>query len=239
MKKINFFAIYAAIFLGIVHLSQPLTAQTKPIAIVVKTTGISYHIKGKKKTPIRVKDFVQSGDIIHAKKNALVHLQFSSGIIFSLGSPQSVTEVKINNFISKQGSTKIQMEVYKGSLASSTEKLSKKDYIEVVTPTAIAGVRGTEFLVDVEKESTEVLVNDGLVSVSDIEKEKEVMVEPGKKVVATTTGLQLEIIKKFEKQRFEIFKALEDSKQKNIEALKEQVERDRKNLESVKNPFEN
>jgi hypothetical protein len=230
--------IYPALMVTILSLSFPISAESqKTVALVVKTSGISYLLRDKKRSPIKVNDFVLADDIIQTKKNGTVHIQFSSGIIFLIGTTVSDSEVKIKKFEKTEKSQNIGLELLKGSLAASSEKLAKGENITVSTPTAIAGVRGTEFIVDYNQTNTEVMVNEGSVAVSDKDEKEEIIVEPGKKVIATTKGLQMKIMEQFEKQRFEIFKALEESKQKNMEALIQQIERDRQNLESVKNPF--
>ena len=230
---------YPVILIVLMSSAFPLSAESsKPIALVVKTSGISHLLRGSKRTPVKINDFVMPEDRIQTNKNATVNLQFSSGVIFMIGSTSSDSDVKIKKFEKTDDSQEIGLELIKGSLAASSEKLAKKDSISVTTPTAIAGVRGTEFIVDADEDSTEVLVNEGSVAVSDVNEEKEVIVEPGNKVIADTKGLQLAILEQFEKQRFEMIKSLEDSRQKNMEALINQIERDRKTLEGVKNPFD-
>ena len=239
MKKSAFYKLSPILIFSAAVFVLPIKAESsKPVALVVKTSGVSTLQRGAKSSPLRVNDLVMSGDRIQTKKNGSVNLQFSTGVIFMIGSNTSDTDVRVTKFEKSSGSQEIGLEMLKGSLAASSEKLAKKDRIQINTPTAIAGVRGTEFIIDCDQDSSEVLVNEGLVAVSDTEAKEEIMVEPGKKVVADTKGFQLEVLDKFEKQRFDIIKAMEESRQKNMEALIEQIERDKKTLEGVKNPFD-
>ena len=62
----------------------------------------------------------------------------------------------------------------------------------------------------------------------------EEVAEPGQKVVVTAEGLRSEIMQAFEKRRFEIMEELRKSKERNLEALIDQIRRNRELMDSMK-----
>ncbi len=83
------------------------------------------------------------------------------------------------------------IDLYEGTIRPQVKKLSKslddKYGFTVKTPTAICGIRGTQFLVNVDSEkTTEVVVLDGTVEVSD---------SGGKKTILVKAGYMLKVIK--------------------------------------------
>lgn len=233
---------YAAVLTAVIFILSAFThiqaENKKPLAIVVKASGKAHLVRNGKDMKVKTNDLVMADDTIMTAANASVNIQFSSGVIFQIGGTNQPAEVKLDQFTNNEDGLKVRFKINKGSMASSTGKLSSNDEVIVVAPTAIAGVRGTEFIVDTNKDTTEVLVNEGAVSVTDINAQKEIMAGPGQKIVSDMKGIHQGIIDQFEKQRFEIFKAMEESKKANIEMLIKQKEKDRQLLEGMKSPFD-
>jgi hypothetical protein len=76
------------------------------------------------------------------------------------------------------------IEVMKGKIYSLIKKLKPKTKFEVKTPVCIAGIRGTEFQIEIEDDgTTTVIVLDGEVEVSDLENKKTVIVRKNQKAV--------------------------------------------------------
>ena len=140
------------------------------------------------------------------------------------------------------------------------KKLSKSDSFTVVTPTASASVRGTEFLVSEERGKSLVACLNGKVEVKNEASPEKGSVElPGDKEVIVEKGQQLsvkdlsienkkllldidrnfrqmkqEIRERFEKKREEIWKAVIDQRQKNKEMVEKQKSKDRENVDTQK-----
>jgi len=237
MKRSSLFLTLS--FISALLIAAPVAAKSN-VALVVKVKGKSYVLNGKKRR-LYPNDLVREGEKIRSEKGAYAHIQFSGGIICMVGATDSVTEVSIDELKRTADSIKLELKLEKGSIATSADKLSRNDRLRVAGPTAIAGVRGTEFIVDVTDESndssTSVLVNDGSIEVVNPSGTKRVTVEAGSKIVADMKEFHKSIVDQFEKQRFEIFKAFEESKQKNFDMLIEQKEKDRKLLEEQKKSF--
>ncbi len=151
------------------------------------------------------------------------------------------------------GNRQAKFRVEKGTLFSRiTTKLSKGDVYEVTTPTATAGVRGTDFLVTEEDGKANVACLKGLVSVLNnsltdsepviLEKKEETDVIPGQdmvkkqikadrlrmlNIITEIKALRKDIRQKFEKQREEIRQQVTDQKAKNKEMVDAQKEKDK------------
>jgi hypothetical protein len=231
MKKKVFLFLFLIIAFG-----APLIAE--PLALVVKVTGVSHVIRAGKNRTLMINDLIQKGDTIHTKKNGYANLQFSSGIICQIGSDKSDTEMTVESIERGSAKSSIRLRMKRGSILTSAEMVSKNDEYLIMTPTAIAGVRGTEFIVDASEQSTSVLVNEGAVAVQDPTGQiRESIATAGSKIIADHQAFRQSLIEQFEKARFEMVKALEDTKQKNFEMLIEQKRKDRERLEKAKNPF--
>jgi hypothetical protein len=231
MKKKVFLFLFLIIAFG-----APLIAE--PLALVVKVTGVSHVIRAGKNRTLMINDLIQKGDTIHTKKNGYANLQFSSGIICQIGSDKSDTEMTVESIERGSAKSSIRLRMKRGSILTSAEMVSKNDEYLIMTPTAIAGVRGTEFIVDASEQSTSVLVNEGAVAVQDPTGQiRESIAPAGSKIIADHQAFRQSLIEQFEKARFEMVKALEDTKQKNFEMLIEQKRKDRERLEKAKNPF--
>lgn len=95
------------------------------------------------------------------------------------------TEVHIGERVTK-------LDVLIGKIRVWIEKLGPETNIEVDTPYCGTSVRGTDFIMDTNQDRTEVLVFEGTVELSDLERQKTVLVEAGEFSVVTSGGLPSE-----------------------------------------------
>jgi len=108
---------------------------------------------------------------IKLKNGSMVQVLPSSQVIFN--------EVKFDN-----GNNRYAFGVIQGGMSSNVNRLGTQDYYKVYTPTAVAGVRGTEFLVAVGVNgNSNVMVKEGAVSIDGTEKKD--MVKAGEKAEIT------------------------------------------------------
>lgn len=128
-------------------------------------------------------DVLVEADRIVTGENSILDLAVSGHAIRILGqSSASIAELRKN----KDGSGKsVRMALEKGGLLAAAARLSAKDRFEVRTPTAIAGVRGTRFLVQSDEQGTRVRLFQGSVLVQG-ENGQERTVESGQAVVVTS-----------------------------------------------------
>lgn len=130
---------------------------------------------------------------IRTGKGSKIILAFKDGSKITLRN-MVVMDLKkiVNTPTAKQSSLKL----FYGKIKASVKKLQRKnDYFEVYTPTAVIGVRGTEFGVSVrQQKKTRMAVFEGEVSVKNVEKKKDVREDKG---VIVKTG-QATVIEKDE-----------------------------------------
>ena len=185
------------------------------------------HVKGEASariagdTPaqkLKANSTIPVGAEIRTGQQGAVVVQLSRTLICRIG-PASVVRVE-----SLQ-----RLKLANGSVGARADEGGR---LEVVTPTAVAGVRGTEFIVESESAtedgestgSTTVLVNEGTVAVENPAGESQ-DVEAGNKIISDGESLRLSILEKFEQQKFEILEAFGELKKKNFESFMEQVRR--------------
>ncbi|MCK6379683.1 MAG: FecR domain-containing protein [Leptospiraceae bacterium] len=144
-----------------------------------------FDIMGKPK-PIKVEGFFLPTDEIRTGKDSVADIQLMDGVIIRIKQNSIITLKKIW-VDSGRKEMAANIELNKGALfAKVVSKLTKNSSFNVKTPTSVAGVRGTEFLVQDNGDKSDVLVNDGTVAVNAVDDDKhigeEVVVEEGHKV---------------------------------------------------------
>ncbi len=144
-----------------------------------------FDIMGKPKTA-KVEGFFLPSDEIRTGKDSVCDIQLMDGIIIRIKQNSVITLKKIW-VDSGRKEMAANIELNKGAIfAKLVSKLTKNSAFNVKTPTSTAGVRGTEFLVQDNGDKSDVLVNDGTVSVSAVDDDKnvgeEVIVDQGHKV---------------------------------------------------------
>lgn len=107
------------------------------------------------------------GDLIKTNDGA-VKLTMEDGSSISLAAK---SQLELNEFVYKPGSQRrTSFKLWGGRLKAAVSKfLAENNSVQISTPTAVAGVRGTDFMVSVnDKDETEVVVFDGKVSVKNV-----------------------------------------------------------------------
>ncbi len=151
-------------------------------------------------------------------------------------------------FKSTDGSSEqVQMTLTKGSVFSKVlKKLTKQDEYVIKTPTAVASVRGTEFMVEQSDSSSNVSCLDGLVAVKDLQTDKEIVIaeneqvqaERGKDMVKSQIQADklkaFEIIRNIKEIQADIFKKYEEQKKEIMEKVDQQIEQDKKLVDDQK-----
>lgn len=206
--------------------TMPLKADPVKLALVVFKKGDASIVRNGKVQPAKVKDLIQEKDEIRTGAGGELSLQLSSGVLVKVAANSSLLIEGIAR--DEKGST-LALRLNNGTLLGKASKESGKDLnLTVHSPTAIAGVRGTEFIVDVNAEQSSVLVDEGVVNVSDATGSRSVDCEAGNKVVSDGKELVKGVLDAYEKQRFAIFERFEKEKLKSFETVVEQI---RKNKE--------
>jgi hypothetical protein len=234
-------------------------AKVEREGIVNFMNGTVTIIDGGKKTPAKVGDTVKKGMKIETGERSFVDIFFDENAIKIL--ENSVVEISELELNMNEGSEKTGLLVMKGKVfAKVARKLAKNDRFRVSTPTATAGVRGTEFLVAEADGKGLVACLKGTVEVKneaspdrgtvDVTDKKEVTVEKDREMVVRDLSaenrrlmedisrnfqdMKRDIRERFEKKREEIRKAVEDQRARNQESVERQKAKDLENVEKQK-----
>ncbi|MCU0847007.1 MAG: FecR domain-containing protein [Spirochaetes bacterium] len=212
-----------------------------------------------KKTTAQVGDVIKEGMTIQTGGKSVADIYFGENAIKVLEN----TEVEISKqlTIASDNSEKAKYYVTKGKLFSRvTKKLAKNDEYIIGTPTSVAAVRGTEFLVSEEGGKSTVSCLNGRVQVENaatpevkpvvLQENQEVVVEKGKElnvkalseankrniqnILKDISDMRRDIKERFEKQREEIRKIVIEQKQKNKEMIEKRKAEDKENIDKIK-----
>ncbi len=215
------------IILALFLLPAALLAE-KAVGIVMYATGDRAHIQAGQSVDLQVQDLIRPGDEIETGADGKVSVQCSTGVIFQIG-PES--RIKVTDLVSGSAGDSIFVQMAQGSLSSIVSRENGAQNVEIRTPTAVANVRGTEFLVEAEEEETSVLVQEGEVVVEDAAGNR-ARARAGRFVRAhRREKLRDEVLDEVRKRRLSILAEVRDRRDKKF---KERVERLRSVKERVK-----
>ncbi|EMN47921.1 sigma factor regulatory protein, FecR/PupR family [Leptospira interrogans str. L1207] len=108
---------------------------------------------------------LKTGDKVSTKQKSKVDIQFADGSAIRI-SENSVIDFDALS-INSHGNSDTRLALVSGKVFAKVNKASKEDQFSVLTPTAIAGVRGTSFIVDRSKSDKAVVkVLEGAVTVA-------------------------------------------------------------------------
>lgn len=131
--------------------TQAFAAATNDIGRVKVASGIANILRGGQTIAAKPGFALQKGDILRTGKDGRIGATFYDNSRFAAGPNSSVT---INEFLFDDTTHdgKFVTQVDRGSLAIISGQIAKKnkDAMRVRTPTALLGVRGTRFVVDVK-----------------------------------------------------------------------------------------
>lgn len=256
MKRMSYLALA---MLLVACLCCKKQAKVEREGIVNFMNGTVTIIDGGKRTPAKVGDTVKKGMKIETGERSFVDIFFDENAIKIL--ENSVVEISELELNMNEGSEKTGLLVMKGKVfAKVARKLAKNDRFRVSTPTATAGVRGTEFLVAEADGKGLVACLKGTVEVKneaspdkgsvDVADKKEVTVEKDREMVVRDLSaenrrlmedisrnfqdMKRDIRERFEKKREEIRKAVEDQRARNQELVERQKAKDLENVEKQK-----
>ena len=153
MRSRNGFIHNLSVSLGVLVLLLGLSCQgsqnrnntTSNYMMVIFSTGGEI-IRGEKTIPAQIGTVVRLGDIIKTSLSQRVDLQTRGGTTLRIKETSSLEIKRIS-------ADEQRLLLQKGSVFADVKRKSAKEKFDVVTPTAIAGVRGTVFKVEVDEEN--------------------------------------------------------------------------------------
>ncbi|MCX7997325.1 MAG: FecR domain-containing protein [Leptospiraceae bacterium] len=178
MKKLSIILAAAAILIiGITvtyFQSQPKQEpQDQQVSIQAKVTFVSGEVTvkdetGKDKPKPTIGTILEVNDTIITGNKSAVEIDLGKGSSVRI---KSNSEFSIKKLLASSSKTEQEVFLNRGMALVTVNKQTKEDTFNVVTPTVIAGVRGTKFQVEVNpkkdaKESVRVVVAEGTVGIT-------------------------------------------------------------------------
>ncbi|MDW7975591.1 MAG: FecR family protein [Leptospiraceae bacterium] len=205
--------------------------------LVVYTKGKSYLTRDGQKKEIQIRTLIEEKDIITTEKESSLHVQLANGVMIRIGANTKIEFEKILKAIQQY---EYKLVLRQGEVLTKIDKQKEKRIqFDVQAPTAIASVRGTEFLMDADTKKTLIAVNDGSLMVMDINQKERVILNSGEKIIATYEAFEKSLLEDYEKKKFELLQEFEKTRQKNLEILIQQLESNQKIIEEQKKKLKN
>ncbi|TGJ99292.1 transcriptional regulator [Leptospira semungkisensis] len=210
--------------------------------------------KTGKEKPVSVDTFLLPEDKIETGKDSYADLQLAEGVLVRIKENTSLVLKKI--FVdSANGEVFTDFGLIKGKVFSKVDtKLSKTSKFTVSTPTSVASVRGTEFIVEETGKGTSTRVSNGAVEVTDADDPSKVAVaDSGEGVSADGNDLKeapltddelnelksdaatVQSITEEQRARIqEILKDFQENKARILQGLEDQKQRNKDLIEGAK-----
>jgi hypothetical protein len=140
---------------------QSSNARAGEVARVIPAVSIA---RGSKTVTASAKSAVNWEDLVNTQINGRARIALDDGSVLNVGSQSSIHVVKHD-----AGAQQTDLELTYGKLRTEAVKITKPNgKFEVHTPAGVAGVIGTDFYVDYENNTMNVIVFDGLVRVCNL-----------------------------------------------------------------------
>jgi FecR protein len=158
--------------LGLLSL-LPCTAahaqQTKSIGQVTALEGKGTVLRLGKFTPepLALRKPVFQEDIIETDRASKVRIALTDATVISLGE-QSRLELKQFSYDARQPMRSGRLAIAWGFFRAIFKEMISPSTVEVITPTAVAAIRGTDLMGEVTADSTAIVVLEGTVAVSNV-----------------------------------------------------------------------
>ena len=140
--------------------AQATDTQTaeEPIGNVAALTGKASVTRNDKKIPLALKDDIFLNDVVQTSANSALGITFSDGTTFNL---KGSSQIAIDEFVYEEGGKKNKglFDVAKGTVAFVAAQVAKAGDMQITTPTATLGIRGTSGLVEVPAGTTATSAN--------------------------------------------------------------------------------
>jgi hypothetical protein len=160
-------ALTSALFL-LVAAPSPARAQAGPavarVAAIEGTAGVE-RFGSRQQSPLAVEAPLYRADTIHTGAGSRLRIAFDDETAVTLGELASLRITQIADS-AQSGAQSSRLTVLAGTARFRVRPAPGRSLVETWTPTAVAAVRGTEYIVEVTAPGTAVLVIDGVVAVS-------------------------------------------------------------------------
>lgn len=136
----------------IVGLALAASASAADIGLVKVSKGSVQIQRGAEKLPVKVGTALQTNDVILTGADGSAGITFTDNSLVSVG-PNSVFAIDKYRFDTTTHAGEFEGNLRQGRLAAVSGKMVKQapESMKIRTPSAIMGVRGTEFVVQVDE----------------------------------------------------------------------------------------
>lgn len=175
--SIRLFPAFIAFLVVLFGAAGGSIAQTR-VAEVVAIKGTAFIISGGRTQTAALGNAIYQGDQIHAPIGSGAKLRFSDGATMSLGENSLIT---VHTYAQQGNNRTAIFEMLSGIFRAVVAPLSGDSIFAVRTPTAVAAIRSTDWMLATRADLTEVFVSEGSVAVRNINPavRAEVLLAPG------------------------------------------------------------
>jgi len=128
-------------------------------------TAAVEHFGARQQNPLAVQSALYRADTLHTGAGSRLRIVFEDETAVTLGELASLRLTQVPD-PSSPGAESSRLTVLAGTVRFRVRPAPSRALVETWTPTAVAAVRGTEYIVEVTAAGTAVLVIDGAVAVS-------------------------------------------------------------------------
>src|SRR5215813_10256601 len=128
--------------------SDQQSAPEEPIGNVATLTGVATVTRNNADTPLQIKDDIYLNDVVKTQASSSLSITFSDATTFRLSANAQIT---IDNYVYEEGggNNAGAFDIAKGTVAFVAASVAKTGSMQITTPTASLGIRGTTGVVDV------------------------------------------------------------------------------------------
>jgi len=208
MKKISLIVLFLSIIISSFCFGQ---SSDKSAIVLVRKKGMVclWDLSARKWAEMSEKGKIKVGDFLKTGEESEAIISFGKKAVITVAG-NSMLRITTTIF-EKEDIKKIKIQMPKGKIWSAVEKLPvPESKFEIETPNALAGVRGTVFMVGVkpEEDSTRISVIEGEVNVSSTRTEGYVVLKANMSttVVANKSPVSPQVLEEKENQEWEKWK---------------------------------
>ena len=125
----------------------------EPIGNVASITGVATVTRNNALTPLQLKDDIYLNDVVETEASSSLGITFNDATTFRLSAKARIT---IDNYVYEEngGNNAGAFDIAKGTVAFVAAAVAKTGNMQITTPTATLGIRGTTGLVEVPENAT-------------------------------------------------------------------------------------
>ena len=117
--------------------------------------------------PLTLQRLVFQGDIIETDRASKVRITLIDATVISLGE-QSRLELRQFSYDARQRTRSGRLAMLQGFFRAIIKEITSPSSLDLVTPTAVAAIRGTDLMGEVTADATAIVVLEGSVAISNI-----------------------------------------------------------------------